>query len=83
MLMPPKLLIPFRRSMLSISILHAEENPTSGFFALQDCEPNLPGLLPALLKRSPHVIAKLSPMADIQMTLELLPGYDIRACPFG
>ena len=42
--------------------------------ALQDCEPNLPGLLPALLKRSPHVIAKLSPMADIQMTLELLPG---------
>ena len=37
-------------------------------------EPNLPGLLPALLKRSPHVIAKLSPMADIQMTLELLPG---------
>ena len=39
-------------------------------FALQDCEPNLP----ALLKRSPHVIAKLSPMADIQMTLELLPG---------
>ena len=43
-------------------------------FALQDCEPNLPGLLPALLKRSPRVIAKLSPMADIQMTLELLPG---------
>ena len=43
-------------------------------FALQDCEPNLPGLLPELLKRSPHVIAKLSPMADIQMTLELLPG---------
>ena len=37
-------------------------------------EPNLPGLLPALLKRSPRVIAKLSPMADIQMTLELLPG---------
>ena len=43
-------------------------------FALQDCEPNLPGLLPELLKRSPRVIAKLSPMADIQMTLELLPG---------
>ena len=38
------------------------------------CEPNLPGLLPELLKRSPRVIAKLSPMADIQMTLELLPG---------
>lgn len=43
-------------------------------FALQDCEPDLPGLLPELLKRSPCVIAKLSPMADIQMTLELLPG---------
>ncbi|MBP3519094.1 MAG: SAM-dependent methyltransferase [Parabacteroides sp.] len=43
-------------------------------FALQDCEPDLPGLLPELLKRSPRVIAKLSPMADIQMTLELLPG---------
>ena len=43
-------------------------------FALQDCEPDLPGLLPKLLKRSPRVIAKLSPMADIQMTLDLLPG---------
>ncbi len=43
-------------------------------FALQDCEPDLPGLLPDLLKRSPRVIAKLSPMADIQMTLDLLPG---------
>ena len=32
------------------------------------------GLLPELLKRSPRVIAKLSPMADRQMTLELLPG---------
>ncbi|WP_298550269.1 class I SAM-dependent methyltransferase [uncultured Parabacteroides sp.] len=42
-------------------------------FALQDCEPDLPGLLPELLKRSPRVIAKLSPMADIQMTLDLLP----------
>ena len=43
-------------------------------FALQDCEPDLPGLLPELLKRSPRIIAKLSPMADIQMTLDLLPG---------
>lgn len=43
-------------------------------FALQDCEPNLLVLLPELLKRSPRVIAKLSPMADIQMTLDLLPG---------
>lgn len=41
---------------------------------MQDCEPDLPGLLPELLKRSPRLIAKLSPMADIQMTLELLPG---------
>lgn len=43
-------------------------------FALQDCEPDLVALLPKLLKRSPRVIAKLSPMADIQKTLALLPG---------
>ncbi|MDR3141180.1 MAG: RsmD family RNA methyltransferase [Tannerellaceae bacterium] len=43
-------------------------------FALCDCEPNLPELLPALLKRAPRVIAKLSPMADVRQTLELLPG---------
>lgn len=43
-------------------------------FALQDCEPDLPGLLPRLLSRASRVIAKLSPMADIQMTLDLLPG---------
>lgn len=43
-------------------------------FALSDCEPNLSDLLPELLKRAPRVMAKLSPMADIQMTLKLLPG---------
>lgn len=43
-------------------------------FALPDCEPDLPALLPALLERAPRVIAKLSPMADIRQTLELLPG---------
>ncbi|MDR0750791.1 MAG: class I SAM-dependent methyltransferase [Tannerellaceae bacterium] len=43
-------------------------------FALSDCEPDLPALLPALLQRAPRVIAKLSPMADIRQTLELLPG---------
>lgn len=50
-------------------------------FALSDCEPNLPELLPRLLcdedsdkTSSPFVIAKLSPMADIQLTLDLLPG---------
>lgn len=43
-------------------------------FALQDCEPNLPELLPTLLRHAPRVIAKLSPMADIRQTRELLPG---------
>ena len=43
-------------------------------FALHDCEPDLTKLLPLLLQRAPKVIAKLSPMADIQMTLEQLPG---------
>lgn len=43
-------------------------------FALQDCEPDLPCLLPALLQKAPKVIAKLSPMADLRMTLDLLPG---------
>ena len=42
-------------------------------FALQDCEPDLPYLLPFLWERSSSVIAKISPMADIQQTLELLP----------
>lgn len=43
-------------------------------FALQDCEPDLPALLPELFRHAPKVIAKLSPMADIRLTLELLPG---------
>lgn len=42
-------------------------------YALQDCEPDLPALLPELFRHAPKVIAKLSPMADIQQTLELLP----------
>lgn len=42
-------------------------------YALQDCEPDLSAILPDLLLRAPKVIAKLSPMADIRQTLELLP----------
>ena len=43
-------------------------------FALSDCEPDLPRLLPLLLQKAPRVIAKLSPMADLQQTESLLPG---------
>jgi len=42
-------------------------------FALTDCEPDLLSLLPVLLRKSRKVIAKISPMADIKMLLELLP----------
>lgn len=43
-------------------------------YALSDCEPDLPALLPELFRHAPKVIAKLSPMADIRLTLDLLPG---------
>lgn len=43
-------------------------------FALADCEPNLERLLPVLLSKAPTVIAKLSPMLDLQHTLTRLPG---------
>ncbi len=43
-------------------------------YALADCEPDLPALLPVLLQKARRVIAKLSPMADIQQTVSLLPG---------
>lgn len=43
-------------------------------FALSDCEPDLSRLLPLLLQKAPRVIAKLSPMADLQQTESLLPG---------
>ncbi len=42
-------------------------------FALQDCEPDLTVLLPRLFEKAPKVIAKLSPMADIQQVCRLLP----------
>ncbi len=42
-------------------------------FALSDCEPDLPALLPQLWRIAPRVIAKLSPMADIRQTMALLP----------
>lgn len=43
-------------------------------YALQDCEPDLTKLLPALLERAPKVITKISPMADLRHTLGLLPS---------
>lgn len=42
-------------------------------FALSDCEPDILQLKPLLLERSRRVIVKISPMADIEETLRLLP----------
>ena len=42
-------------------------------FALADCEPDLCGIKATLLEQAPCLIAKISPMADIQQTLHLLP----------
>ncbi|MDH6341751.1 hypothetical protein M2480_000792 [Parabacteroides sp. PFB2-12] len=46
----------------------------SRVFALADCEPDLTEALPRLLAIAPRVIAKLSPMADLRQSLQLLPG---------
>lgn len=43
-------------------------------YALSDYEPDLPGILPKLLRIAPRLIAKLSPMADIKQGMALLPG---------
>ena len=52
-------------------------------FALQDCEPNLPGLLPALLKTFPACHCKAFADGRYTNDLELLPGRHSGACPFG
>ena len=49
-------------------------NGPKRMYALNDCEPNLPRLLPNLLRIAPKVIAKLSPMLDIDRTVSELPG---------
>jgi len=35
-------------------------------YALQDCEPDLVRLAPSLLQKAPRIIAKISPMADME-----------------
>jgi hypothetical protein len=50
-----------------------EESRSKRLFALADCEPNLPLLLPRLWERTSRIIAKISPMADMDMSLSLLP----------
>lgn len=42
-------------------------------FALTDCEPDIIQLKPILLDRSQRLIVKISPMADLEETLRLLP----------
>lgn len=42
-------------------------------FALSDCEPDLLQLKPLLLERAKRTIVKISPMADLEETLRLLP----------
>lgn len=41
---------------------------------IEDCEPNVALLSDELLKRSPHVLIKLSPMLDLQSALRQLPS---------
>ena len=59
--------------MCFISIRSRRGEGNKRVFALQDCEPDLTKLVPVLFGHAPKVIAKLSPMADIHMTLDLLP----------
>ncbi|MGL5788246.1 MAG: THUMP-like domain-containing protein [Bacteroidales bacterium] len=42
-------------------------------YDLTECEPNIVELAPELLKKSPVVVVKVSPMADINRCIELLP----------
>ncbi len=69
--------------MCFISIRLVGERGISGFLALQDCEPDLTKLVPVLFGHAPKVIAKLSPMADIHMTLDLLPDVTAHTGAFG
>ena len=41
-------------------------------FMLQDCSPDLTTLKPGLFARCRHIVAKLSPMADISLTVKTL-----------
>ncbi len=43
-------------------------------YALTDCEPDLTQLVPLLFEKGDTVIAKLSPMADLHQTWQLLPA---------
>ena len=42
-------------------------------YAIQDCEPDLTMILPVLFRYAPKVIAKLSPMVDLTLTLDEFP----------
>ena len=41
-------------------------------FRLQDCEPNVPRLLPLLLRKAPGILLKTSPMLDIELAIREL-----------
>jgi hypothetical protein len=52
----------------------ARRNRSGGrVFAIDECEPNIIGLLPQLRQHCRRLLVKLSTMADISMTLSLLP----------
>jgi hypothetical protein len=61
-----------------VDVFYADPDRRSGggkrIFAVRECDPDLTAILPSLLQRARRVIAKLSPMADISLTLSLLPG---------
>ena len=44
-------------------------------FLLEDCSPDVVGLMPGLLEHAPMVMVKVSPMADLTMLQRRLNGY--------
>ncbi|MCQ2143896.1 MAG: hypothetical protein MJY56_07495 [Bacteroidales bacterium] len=46
----------------------------SKVFRLEDCAPNVLGLLPSAFELAEHVVLKLSPMADIELLVRELDG---------
>ncbi len=67
----------FLRQMSPVDVIYvdpARRNSAGGkVFRMEDCEPNLPELLPLIKQKCSTLLVKLSPMLDVTVALHQLP----------
>ncbi len=68
------------KTLTAIDLIYADpsrRDDQQRVFLLEDCEPNIPGMISELRRMAPKIVLKLSPLFDITALKKSLPGVEL------